>query len=374
MAVTKHLLQPLIDRIYDGVVDDGAWHGIAEEIAQAFSSTSAVLKIQDSKEHIDLVDTTSNLVVDPKHGEWAEYWHRNDLWVEKSIIFGMSKIVTSRDLVPDAELKRTAFHGDWLRQLDIFHMMGAVLPIGDDSIGILGIHRPERAGFFSQADRHQLAGLLPHLLRAFQLRRKLARSQSIASTLSLVLDQSEYAIVVVDGDRNMVFANANAERLLGQNTEIGVRQGKLVAHRPEISSRLAYLVSQCVQTASGRVGTPGGCIPIRRWERLPISLTVAPLHGLSGDDGMTERAVIFIRDPEAHSVSMMRLRELFGLTPTEAAVAKALAEGRSPDQIAHNQGIGLGTVRSHLKKILLKTGTSKQGQLVSLLLRTSPDP
>jgi len=373
MAATQLPQQTLIDRIYDGVVDGGAWHGIAEALAAACSATSAVLKLQDAQEHVDLVDMTANLMVDAKRRDWADYWHRHDLWVEKSLSFGLSKIVTSRDLLADAELKRTDFHNDWLRRLDIFHMMGAVFPAGEGAIAILGIHRPERAGFFSQADRRQLAGLLPHLRRAFQLRRKLAQAQAAAHTLSSVLDQSTDAIVVVDGERNMVFANAHAERLLRQNTDIGAREGKLVVHRAECTSQLAQLVKQCVQTASGHASSPGGCIPLARRERLPLCLTVAPLRCLPGDADMAEKAVIFIRDPEAHSVASMRLRELFGLTPTEAAVAKALAEGLSPDQIAHDHGIGLGTVRSHLKKILQKTNTNKQSQLVSTLLRVGPD-
>lgn len=372
MAATRERLQILIDRIYDGAVEDDAWQGVADEIARVFSSTSTVLKVQGAGERVDLIDKTANLAIDPKHQDWSEYWHRHDLWVEKSLAVGMSTIVTSRDLLPDAELKRTAFHGDWLRHLDIFHMMGSVFPIGEGSIGILGIHRPEAGSDFSRADRRQLRTFLPHLLRALQLRQKLARTQMAANTLAMILEHSQDAIVVVDEDRNVVFANVRAEQFFRHNDVIGARQGKLVIHRPESTNRLAHLVKQCVQTARGNATSPGGRIPLSRERRPPLSLSVAPLRGLPGVENMEAKAVVFIHDPDAHGVTSMRLRELFGFTPSEAAVAEALAEGRTLDEIALALGIGLGTVRTHLKKTMLKTGTNKQGQLISLLLRSCP--
>lgn len=75
---------------------------------------------------------------------------------------------------------------------------------------------------------------------------------------------------------------------------------------------------------------------------------------------------IFIRDPEL-PITAERLCDLFGLTRTEAAVAAALGRGRSLEEIAAGMGIGLGTVRSHLKHILAKTGTHRQAEAVALL-------
>ena len=67
---------------------------------------------------------------------------------------------------------------------------------------------------------------------------------------------------------------------------------------------------------------------------------------------------------------MARLRELFGLTRTEGVVAAALGRGASLEDIAVNMGIGLSTVRSHLKRILAKTGTHRQAEAAALLARS----
>ncbi|MDO9466060.1 MAG: helix-turn-helix transcriptional regulator [Thiobacillus sp.] len=375
MGKTEPRMQALIDRVYDAAIDDSAWCGLGDQIARTFGSTSAVLKVQDSKERVHLVDMTPNLMIDPKHQDWAEHWHRNDLWVEKSVAFGMSKIVTNRDLVPDVDFERTDFYGDWVRHLDIYHMIGAVFPVAGDTIGILGIHRPDRAGSYENADRHRLAGFLPHLLRAFQLRQKLAKAQLGAAAAFDALERSGSAILVVNGDRSVLFANRIAEQMLRQNQAFCLTQGKLDVRQPDLSSRLAGLVQRCVQTASGAMGSPGGTLAIRREGRLPLTLTVAPLRPMAAGCGVSQpAALIFIRDPEVLAASAQMSRELFGLTRTEAAVAQALAEGRALNEIAEALGIGMGTVRSHLKQIFAKTGTKKQAQLVALLLRCIPNP
>lgn len=59
--------------------------------------------------------------------------------------------------------------------------------------------------------------------------------------------------------------------------------------------------------------------------------------------------------------------KLFGLTPTEARLAVALASGLSLRDCAARQGITIGTARAYLIRIFYKTGTSQQSELVSLL-------
>jgi DNA-binding NarL/FixJ family response regulator len=54
----------------------------------------------------------------------------------------------------------------------------------------------------------------------------------------------------------------------------------------------------------------------------------------------------------------------------EVAIASDLGCGRSLDDIAHRRGVGLVTVRSHLKQILAKTGTNRQAEAAALLAQS----
>ena len=51
---------------------------------------------------------------------------------------------------------------------------------------------------------------------------------------------------------------------------------------------------------------------------------------------------------------------LYGLTPTEATVCGLLAEGRSVAEIQDQLGITANTARTHVKRILAKTGAARQ--------------
>ena len=64
--------------------------------------------------------------------------------------------------------------------------------------------------------------------------------------------------------------------------------------------------------------------------------------------------------------------ELFGLTTSEARVLNALLVGISVEQMAAAWGIRSDTVRGHLKRMLSKTGCSRQQDLVQLATKALP--
>lgn len=66
-----------------------------------------------------------------------------------------------------------------------------------------------------------------------------------------------------------------------------------------------------------------------------------------------------------------RLRAAFGLTKAEARLAVALADGCSPAEAARDFEVKLTTVRTQLQQIFAKTGTSRQAELVAVLLAQS---
>ena len=62
------------------------------------------------------------------------------------------------------------------------------------------------------------------------------------------------------------------------------------------------------------------------------------------------------------------IRKLYGLTPTEARVAAALADGLDLKQVAARFGMKVTTARAHLAALFEKTGTRRQAGLVRLLV------
>lgn len=363
-------LSALIAHLYDAAMDPALWPGTASRIAQALGSTSAVIKLHGDGGEVSLLECTRNLVVSERDQAWADDWHRRDLWVERSVAYGMSRIITDECLVTREEQARSGFYQEWLRHLGIHHMLGAVFPTSAGVVGVLGIHRPRDAGTYSDHERRQAAIVLPHLQRALRLGQRFAALSQQQSVALQALDRIDTGVLVVDGDCRILQSSTMADTLLRENLELAAVGGRLSLQQPTLRDKLTALVDAALKTARGRPGTPGSALLIPRRQRLPLTLEVAPLGPAGPAFGEARpAALIFIRDPEA-PLAVTRLRELFGLTRTEAAIAGALGRGLSPEDIATEMGIGLGTVRTHLKRILAKTGTHRQAQAVALLARS----
>lgn len=359
----------LVGKFYDAAGDDRLWSGMANEVARCFHSTSTVIKLHSAQSGVQLLESTENLVLPKRLHDWADHWHASDLWVERSVAFGLSQVVTDHDLVTPAEQRKSGFYREWLHQLDIHHMIGAVFPVGD-TIGVLGIHRPASAGSFDAADRQTVAQILPHLQRSLQLGQRLAAATLTSNASLAAFDRLETGVLVVDRACKIIHANALAEKSL-LSGDITISGGQIRLARPALQERLAASVRSAIETASGRRASPAPALAIPRDGRAPLTLVVAPFTARAAQfASLPPMALIFLRDPEILSISTQRLRSLFGLTRTEAVIAAELGHGRALDDIAKRQGVGLATVRSHLKRILAKTGTNRQAEVVALIGRT----
>jgi DNA-binding CsgD family transcriptional regulator/PAS domain-containing protein len=367
MTFVDHGLSALIGQLYDAAVDSTLWVGMAPTIAAAFDANSAVLKLHDGA-NVQLLECTDNLQVPPARQDWASHWHQNDLWVDRAVSRSVETIFTDRDLVTPQEQRESGFYQEWLRELDIFHVVGTLFPVGGGALGVLGIHRPRPADHFGEKERQRAAFLLPHLQRAFQLSQRLSSIQHEAALEAL--NRIDTGVLVANQSGYVLYANAIAEQQLRSARAIGAPGGRIRIQDGGLHERLMRLIQSCVSTAAGRSGPLGSALKIPRTDRLPLTLTVSPLRPSTFIRTATPLALVMLRDPEYPMANVRLLQELFGLTPTESAIAAGLGTGLSLEEIAQRHGIGLGTVRSHLKRIMLKTGTNRQAEAVALIARS----
>lgn len=360
----------LIAHLYDAAVDDRLWHGTASRIASAFGSSSTVLKLHSDDLRVDMLECTGNLMVSQREQAWADDWHRKDLWVERSVAFGLSRIITDEQLVTREEQQRGGFYGEWLPRLGIHHMLGAVFPATDGAIGVIGIHRAQAEGAYAADDRRKAAILLPHLQRALQLGQRLSAAALTRNAALQALDRLDAGVLVVDRNCRIVHASAVAEQMLQGQAELGVSNGRLFLRDTGLQPRLMGLVHGAIETARGKRARAGAALAVPRDNRLPLTLAVAPLRpSARGFGDHRPRVMIFLRDPEG-PIAAAHLRDLFGLTRTEAAVAGDLGRGCALEDIAARRGVSLATIRTHMKRILAKTGTHRQAEAVALLARS----
>jgi DNA-binding CsgD family transcriptional regulator len=185
--------------------------------------------------------------------------------------------------------------------------------------------------------------------------------------LQSTLESLDIGVILLSSKGEVVTMNRAAARLLEATGGLRATQEGLCAERPDESDRLRLLIEKAT-TATTVEST--SAIAVSRRDHPPLQLLISPVTGFDLDEKHPVRAIVFAGD-SARSVAPNGnvLRLLFGLTPAECRLATLLADGYSPPEIAEMHGVSRNTLKSQLASIYGKTGTSRQAQLVRLLLQ-----
>lgn len=195
--------------------------------------------------------------------------------------------------------------------------------------------------------------------------------------------QADSPRIWLDAELRLLEASPPAQQLLDENGEVLQAQVGQVLRTPRQPGRLgqaaAELLAQLQQagtaaSAYARSQPPRPqpskslALALNRAARPPLTLRLQLLRA----ERHSDRAIwqLHLADPAALRLDRRALQQLFELTPAEARIAAGLAEGWATDTLAVELGVQRNTVQSHVKRLLEKTGTSRQSQLVGLLWRT----
>jgi DNA-binding CsgD family transcriptional regulator len=177
-----------------------------------------------------------------------------------------------------------------------------------------------------------------------------------------VLDQLDRGVVLLDDRGRVLDANTIAIAILQAGDALSIRGGRLTFADPDLDSRWHRVL------ALGRDGdtAPSMAARIRRTDGSPCHLVISPVGPDLGAHLVSYVVLMFLPNGR-REISPAVLRDLFGLTRAQAAVACSLYEGRSVEATAAKLGLSLNTVRSHLKQVFSKCEVQSQAELLHLL-------
>lgn len=350
----------LIGDIYDAAFDPAAFAGLGARLASAVAATNGVVVVREGGLPVELSTTTS-----AEAGEaYLAYYGRLDPWTPATLRAPLGAFVHSADFISDAEVERTEFYQDYARQLGIFRPAGTRLRLGERRTLTIGVSRPIEAPRFLGADEARFMELARHVQRAMQLRERALRPATNVQAGSAVLDALAFGAIVVDAEARIVYLNATAEALQGPRRGLLLDSGQVTAIDPREARRLAALIH-----AAAMLGASGGIRVSDDSGDTGLMALVTPLPARVG----TTRpggalALVSVRPPEERPlVPEAVLSELFGLSASEAKLARALATGRRLEEIAADRDVKVSTLKTQLLSVFRKTGAETQRDLVLLL-------
>ena len=190
--------------------------------------------------------------------------------------------------------------------------------------------------------------------------------------LGNVVTSAGFGLVLVAANRQIVFANSAAEKLMRASRGLCWHHGCINASDFKTARELQSMMSDDSRHEAAR----GGSIILRDKDGqeslvvhvMPLSLPSNVL--LPGNKRPV--AGLFIVDCQRNTVDRVNVfAEYFDLTSAEARVLAQLISGEGLTVAARHLDIARSTARTHLASILEKTGTHRQAELVRLFFETT---
>jgi DNA-binding CsgD family transcriptional regulator len=368
MLPNEQLLSQVLEALYEAPIDASRWEEFLQLTAGAVGGEAAALLLHDFNDAQSLV--ACQWGIDPEASRhYEEHYGSVDVW-RQSVSTSPLRIGTSEQFLAFSDLGRTEFYNDLLSPYGIPHAIFGVIERSASRVATLSVYRGLRAGAFEEQDLSLVRFLEPHIKTAYRLHSELSTSRNRSAGMQSALDSLTMGVILLAAKGRVVTVNRAAEWLLLKNDGLLASRGVLRCTCAGESARLEQLIEEATATSAGPRFKPFGVLAISRRDRPPLQLLVSPVRGFDVDDPRPVRAVVFVGDPARRArPARDTLRLLYGLTPAESRLAMLLADGHAPTMIAEMVGVSRNTLKSQLASIYRKTDTSRQAQLVRLLLQ-----
>lgn len=229
-------------------------------------------------------------------------------------------------------------------------------------------YRTPGDGEFDREERQLVERLTSHFDRAFVLSQKHLRVAQQSTALAEIMDRLASGILLLDDAGEVVLNNRAARLILARSDGFAVAGGRLRVDDPDTNETLQARIGEAI--AIDAPADAGGILVAKRPSGA-AAYPVSVMRLLPGHSNHDVVACVLVSDPECSLEPAIDLmRSLHELTRAEAELVGQLARGHTIEAAAQARGVSVNTMRSHLKHVFQKTGTSRQGELVQLVLRS----
>ena len=281
------------------------------------------------------------------------------------------RVIQGEELVSHDQLVKTEFYTDALAKNDMEFMTLLSCCSTAGQTNIMPVWRRLQDGPMDNASVALLQILLPHAHIALQIHAKL-RAENIHNRFAeLTLNAMSSAVFLVSAGGHVQYMNQLAVSCIEKRDGLLLKGAILTASNPTENAKLKLFILGAVSVrTNGTQNAPGGALSITRQSvQSPLHLVVLPVPENRKLTISIPCALVFVSDPDAVPKSRATLMKMiYGLTPTESRFADLLLEGLTAREAADRLGITIETARFNLKRVLAKTGTHRQTELMRLML------
>lgn len=357
-----------VDNLLAGALDADRMPSAVEQLRQLFNGSKACLsRIGPDMTAADSVSTNSDAAMQRRcYEDLAEDFIRMGETL-RSVPIG--SIYRDSELFGEETLRASRPWREWMAPQDMYGGIACRLAETNSSYWFFDVQRGKNQEAFDEAEAALLGRLSPLLRKVTELSRQVGHLKLQRDEARGALDALAMAIVIVDRDLQVSYANEGADEILADpEGAVGLRQGRLFARQPNDQRQLKRLVDAALRSATDPLEEHRSSMIVQGGDGAQaLSACVMPAAPTRPGTTPPAKVMMALRPLGMATDLVVSSRQLFNLTESEARFASALASGLSLTQAAEAQGVRISTARTHLARIFQKTDTRQQSQLVSLL-------
>jgi DNA-binding CsgD family transcriptional regulator len=361
----------LIGAIYDCAIDPTLWEPTLDAVKTTFRCANATLFVLDAVTGTPRVSLTVGVEPEWEQRMMAYSPHIADLChrVDSEAVSVPGHIFVLRQDVTDDVLLSNRYFVEWAQPQGIDDLIQVTLLSERGRLSLLAMGRYGCDGRIGEHEIELMTLLAPHLRRAIAISDLIDLRSLRADALTATFDLMTTGVVLVNAERAVLYLNSAAREILEACGLTVNAAGRLGAIDTAQQLRIRDALGEAGERRSDGSGIPLTCASGRLHLAyvLPIRVGSARPH-LMPDAA----AAIFLTSATSPPGDLGVVAEVFGLTPAETRLLERLLGGASLDEAAAALNVARTTTRTHLDRILGKTGTRRQAALVSLIHRLVP--
>jgi DNA-binding CsgD family transcriptional regulator len=351
-------LSDLIGSIYDCAIDPSLWSDTLRQVAAFLDSSLVSIDVLSSiPGHPPIISQFEYGFPAGAREEFLLKYGATNPLTPAGMLYDPGEVATSREMLGEDIIELYPVYTEWAVPNGMIEMMAGVIRKDAARIVPVSVSRRERYG---EPEKHKLRLLLPHFRRSVTIAELIDDKTVERNRFQQVIDRLSIAVFLVDSSGLVRHANPSGQALLRDGGALRSRNGRLSTQHPHEQTALLAAI------AAGATGSQSVALTSASGE--PLVASILPL-----DEGFRREAsgspyaaaAVFINNPPGRfEWPGEMMAKLFRLTGAELQILFALLDGATIQQSADRFGIALSTVKTHLKRIFAKTGTSRQIDLV----------
>jgi DNA-binding CsgD family transcriptional regulator len=376
------ILQSIRD-LYDAVLDPDIGSRGFESLCRVVDGKHSIFFTEDVQAH--------RLRYFTAWGVGSDYVRRLAKGVEaklhspSKLTLSPGRVRLGQSLWLDQPYRNSAYYNEVVRPDGGYDGLVAVPFRKSRHSSFLVVGRMQGQPDFTEADARSIQPIISHLTNATQIRLRLEEAEFVSKQVHRAFDLLDLGVFILDADLRPGFLNKYAENLIRNPDGLSLSRGTLRAQTVQVTNALHRAVNSAIELQLNRSRTEVDAMADAVLEleisgpsaRPALIATVMPL-GLENSERLLSplaRAIVFVRKPDKKPrLDPIKLGNILGLSPRQAALTALLAEGATLVQAAAALGVAFETARWHLRTIFERTGTHRQVDLVRLALQMAKAP